>query len=203
MINLNNYKSILCLNGDLPGREFFAGNLPIIAADGAANQLMKIGITPQLVVGDLDSIEPSYIEILNTHLHYDQNLSDFEKALCYLKEQHLLPAVIVGVNGGYLDHVLNNINLFVNTDCVLYAPPMYGFTLHAGEEKIFNLPLNTKMSLMAMPTAQVSTQGLKWNLTDYEMSFPGNNSCFNQTINPDIKVKVNKGTIILLIYETE
>ena len=200
MIDYNNYKSILCLNGDLPTASFFNRGLPVIAADGAANTLMKMGVTPQLVIGDLDSLEPQYASQLNLQLHYDQNLCDFQKALLYLKEKQFLPAIVLGINGGYLDHVLNNINIFLGTDCVLYAPPFCGYILRANEKKSLRLPLNTKISLMGIPSAEISTKGLKWELTDYHMSFPGYNSCFNRTIQDEIHLDVHNGVALVLIY---
>ena len=55
----NKFKSILCLDGELPSAAFFFFfTLPIIAADGAANTLMQMGVLPQIVIGDLDSIAP-------------------------------------------------------------------------------------------------------------------------------------------------
>lgn len=145
-LNLEQYKSILCLNGDLPEVDFFDKNLPIIAADGAANSLINMGIKPSMVIGDLDSITADNQALENTHLHYDQNFCDFEKSLDYLKKNDLLPSIIVGLNGGFIDHILNNINHFVTTNSILYAPPIYGFTMRANEKKSFILPLNTKIS---------------------------------------------------------
>ena len=40
----------------------------------------------------------------------DQNSSDFQKAMKYLESQNLLPTIILGISGGYIDHILNNIN---------------------------------------------------------------------------------------------
>jgi len=200
MLDLKNYKSILCLNGDLPNADFFKTDLPIIAADGAANHLMQLGITPQMVIGDLDSISQDYLKIIPSHYHYDQNLCDFEKSLQYLEENRLLPAMIVGINGGFLDHVLNNINLFLNSKCVLFSPPLYGFALNEKENKSLALPLDTKISLFGIPNAIITTTGLKWNLYNDLLSFPGKNSCFNRTQEAEITLKVHSGALLVLIY---
>jgi thiamine pyrophosphokinase len=201
MLDFTNYKSILCLDGDLPRVSFFNNNLPIIAADGAANQLMALGIKPELVIGDLDSIRPEHLEQLATFYHYDQNLCDFEKSLRYLHQKDLLPTIIVGLNGGFLDHVLNNINHFMDTNNVLYAPPIYGFTLVSHSAKALNLPFNSKISLLGIPSAKISTQGLKWDLNNAHLSFPGHNSCFNRSVTAEIEITVHEGAILMLIYE--
>jgi thiamine pyrophosphokinase len=191
------------LNGFLPNAEFFNVNLPIIAADGAANTLMSMNIKPEIVIGDLDSIEPRYLEQLATHYHYVQNFCDFQKALFYLQEQKLLPTIIVGLNGDCLDHVLNNINIFADADNVLYAPPIIGYMLNKNSNRTFILPIDTKISLFGIPIAKASTQGLKWNLHQQQLKFPGKNSSFNRTILEEIVINVHQGKVLVLIYETK
>lgn len=201
MIDYHHYKSILCLNGDLPEAAFFINiSLPIIAADGAANKLVKIGIKPQMVIGDLDSLHEEHKDKLPLHFHYDQNYCDFEKSLAYLAQQHLLPTIIVGVNGGCLDHVLNNINHFIDTNNLIYAPPVYGLTIKEQTIKTFSLSFNTKLSLFGIPHAKVTTEGLKWNLKKSLLTFPGKNSCFNRSTHEEVTITVHEGSVIVFIY---
>lgn len=203
MLNLKHYRSILCLNGVLPRADFFATDLPIIAADGAANHLMQIGVTPKIVIGDLDSVLPEYLNSIPSYYHYDQNFCDFEKSLQYLEKQQLLPAIIVGVNGGYLDHVLNNVNLFLKTGCVLFAPPIYGFVFDAEQHSSLTCPLNTKISIFGIPSANITTTGLRWNLYHENLQFPGKTSCFNRTQEPEIRIDVHNGAALILVYLKE
>lgn len=202
VINLTGYRSILCLNGDLPGPSFFSTkNVPIIAADGAANHLFDLGVQPQLITGDLDSVHPDLLETY-PFLHVaDQSSSDYQKAMGYLKKNDLLPSIIVGINGGHLDHILNNINIFMETNCLLYAPPIKGFVLN--EQSRINLALlpHTKISLIGIPIATLSSIGLQWELHNAQLSFPGTNSCFNRTLHPEIFLEVHQGSVLVLIYE--
>lgn len=202
VINLKEYRSILCLNGDLPKHDFFIEvNLPVIAADGAANRLFELGIHPQLIIGDLDSINSSILKS-SPFLHLpDQASSDYQKAMQYLSDNHLLPAIVVGVNGGFLDHILNNINIFMTTDCLLYAPPVRGFVLKEKSQHNFLLPVHTKISLIGIPTVILSSQGLQWELHDTHLSFPGKTSCFNRTRLPEISLEAHQGAALVLIYE--
>ena len=202
MIAFDACRSILCLDGDLPGAEFFqATHLPIFAADGAANKLMALNITPQLTIGDLDGLHPALRAELPTLHVPDQNSNDFQKALAYLEKQDLLPALIVGLNGGFLDHILNNMNIFLTTGCMLYAPPIWGFVLREGETKELSLPINTKLSLLGIPKARVDSCGLKWELSDYLMQFPGATSCFNRSQQEVVKLSVTQGNALVLIYD--
>lgn len=202
VINLTGYQSILCLNGILPESSFFVTmNLPVIAADGAANSLLERGIRPQLITGDLDSVQPAILEN-HPFLHSpDQNHSDYQKAMGYLKDNDLLPAVVVGVNGGHLDHILNNINIFMETNCLLYAPPIRGFVLNKQSRINCSMPVQTKISLMGIPEATLSSKGLQWELNNTHLSFPGKTSCFNRTQLPEILLEVHQGSVLVLIYE--
>ncbi|MDR3503442.1 MAG: thiamine diphosphokinase [Legionella sp.] len=203
-LNLTGYRSILCLNGELPTSSFFIEmNLPIIATDGAANSLHALGIHPKLIIGDLDSVHPELLESC-AHLHLpNQNSNDYQKALAYLKEKDLLPAIVVGVNGGYLDHILNNINIFLETNCLLYSPPITGLVLNENSQLNCVLPLQTKISLLGIPQATLSSIGLQWELNATNLSFPGTNSCFNRTQASEIHLEVHQGSVLVLIYEQQ
>lgn len=201
--NLSGYQSILCLNGDLPPAAFFESmNVPVIAADGAANRLLDLGIVPQLITGDLDSVRP---DILEHHPFFhlpDQESTDYQKSMFYLKSHDLVPAIIVGINGGYLDHVLNNMNIFMETNCLLYAPPIKGFVINNPFRRSISLPLQTKISLIGIPEAILSSQGLQWELHSAHLTFPGKTSCFNRTQSPEISLEVHQGAALVLIYES-
>lgn len=202
------YRSILCLNGDLPEVDFFKKDLPIIAADGAANTLIERGITPNYVVGDLDSVRHEHAARVKTVYRPDQNSSDFQKSLEFMQEQNLFPSIITGINGGHIDHILNNIGIFSHDmlnhaeahHSVFYAPPVVGLILSAPDDRTLSLPIHTKLSLMGMPHAIISTHGLKWELDHYHLSFPGQTSCFNRSTEPTISIHTQHGCALLMIY---
>ena len=194
------YRSILCLNGDLPDASFFAAYpLPLIAADGAADALAARGLWPDQIIGDLDSVSEALRTRCPTLALPDQNTSDFQKCLQWLQAEALLPAIIVGIQGGALDHILNNISLFVDTDSLLYAPPLVGFVLSPGKKSL-TLPTDTKLSLLGMPETTLSTRGLKWNLQRDTLCFPGRNSCFNRVAADSIELDIQAGQCLTLIY---
>lgn len=200
--NLKGYRSILCLNGHLPDKIFFDQlTLPIIAADGAANTLVDMALKPEIIIGDLDSVHP-HLKASHPVLHApDQDSNDYQKALIYLKQNNLLPSIVVGINGGHLDHILNNINIFMGTHCLLYSPPIKGFVIEAGCPHRLHLAENTKLSLIGIPQALVSTKGLKWELDHMVLEFPGQTSCFNRSLEPEIEFNIHQGSVLVLIYE--
>lgn len=193
------YKSILCLNGNLPNKDFFTKEIPIIAADGAANKLADIGITPSIVIGDLDSIQNSeQFKVIHTP---NQDESDFQKALKYLEQNQLLPTLILGADGGFIDHILFNIDIIMRNKCIFYSPPIIGYPLESSTE--FSFKLGSKISIFAMPEAKISTTGLKWELNNSILKFPGFNSLSNEVIKENIKIEIQEGAALLLVHVDE
>lgn len=201
LIDYSQYRSVLCLNGSLPEKDFFNIKLPLLAADGAANTLLKMGVKPNLIIGDLDSIDLTLCEDIPKLCENNQNFCDFEKAMAYLAKNNLLPCIILGINGGYLDHILNNINLFLGTNNICYAPPIIAFTMNSKTIKVLDIPVNTKISIIGIPDAEMSSTGLKWELNKYPLSFPGKTSCFNRVEQSPITLVNSKGSALVLIYE--
>lgn len=192
-------KSILCLNSKLPRKSFFRIKKPIIAADGAANLLLKKSIIPDLVIGDLDSVNKKDFD-QSTIIHIaNQNFTDFQKALFYLKQHKLLPTLVCGVAGGALDHIIHNIEIIIKNRCLIYSPPIIGIVLNKGDHS-FKLAANRKVSLFGTK-AQVSSIGLKWELDNYTLDFPKRSSLSNLTIENTLELRVLKGEVLLLVYE--
>jgi thiamine pyrophosphokinase len=161
-----------------------------------------MGIAPSLIIGDLDSTPYRLQQQYPCVQIADQSSSDFQKALIYLREHELLPAIILGVNGGYLDHILCNLAIFAQEgDCLLYdSPHMMGVALDVGEYRYEHWPVNSKFSLIGAPEATVSSQGLKWELRHERLSMWDIRSFFHRTSAEEVVFKVHEGRLVVLLY---
>jgi thiamine pyrophosphokinase len=87
----------------------------IVCADGGANHALKLGVIPNYVIGDLDSITFGTLQKLqkipNCHILYDpdQNKSDLELAIALAESFDPVELIILGAIGDNLDHTLANI----------------------------------------------------------------------------------------------
>ncbi|MEA2014204.1 MAG: thiamine diphosphokinase [Thermodesulfobacteriota bacterium] len=96
-----------------------AGVPVIICADGAAQRLKASDITPDLIVGDMDSIEEDtlrYFEAKGSRIirhPEDKDETDTQIALECAFEMHPQTVRIFGALGGRIDHALANISLLV------------------------------------------------------------------------------------------
>lgn len=83
-----------------------------VAADGGLDLALRLGQTPELVIGDMDSVTDDAIETARgsgssvTVLPRAKDVSDFELALDSAVEHGAGHLVVVGGAGGRLDHVL-------------------------------------------------------------------------------------------------
>ncbi len=89
----------------------------IISSDGGARHLRMLNISPHVMIGDFDSINPDNysffkkkeIKILNFPLK--KNHTDTELCVSYALENKASDITLLGVTGSRLDHTLANIFL--------------------------------------------------------------------------------------------
>ncbi|MDG1436976.1 MAG: thiamine diphosphokinase [Rickettsiaceae bacterium] len=208
-IKFDSFKSILCLNGDIPPKSFFNKhpNLIIIAADGAGASLIKMGIYPKMIIGDFDSfagdLNHPNIEYIK---HADQNSTDYEKSILEMEKRSLFPALVCGGLGKEVDHAINNMRclmkygnkhpmVFYNNRSskkAQYCIPIY-------DQFNFKTKIGDKVSLLPYPEATLSTEGLKWNLDNTHLSMAGKSSARNQASAAEVSIKIHQGQIMLVI----
>jgi thiamine pyrophosphokinase len=86
-----------------------------ICADGGANYAYRLGITPSLVIGDMDSIEPETrsqldangVKVKKYPVHKD--FTDLQLALEAAEEAGADSIVLLGSLGNRLDHTIGNL----------------------------------------------------------------------------------------------
>ncbi len=90
----------------------------IIAVDGGLTAAMQLGITPDIIVGDFDTVEPAVLAVFRRmeHIVWDvhspeKNETDTELAIRRALALGCDHAVILGATGGRLDHMIGNIHL--------------------------------------------------------------------------------------------
>ena len=107
-------KALLICNGEKPGawlKKLAREADFVLAADGGADNALAAHITPDAVIGDLDSASlrarQTFKNIPFIHVKRQDN-TDLEKALDWLTLQQFDECFIVGATGGRLDFTLGN-----------------------------------------------------------------------------------------------
>jgi len=156
-----------------------------VCADGGANSAAVFGATPDIIVGDLDSITRGTtrrfkrVKILRMP---DQNSTDLEKALSYVLGKGYREVVVLGGTGGRLDHLAGNLSAlgkfsrraairFVDDEGVLQA---------VGREFVLEAPRGTTVSLIPLSACTgIKTSGLKWELKNESLELGKRESTSN------------------------
>ena len=107
----------------------------VACCDGAANEYISRGHTPDVIVGDGDSLSTEYHKRFSPIIHQipDQETNDQTKAVRYLQKRGFRRIAIVGATGKREDHTLGNISLLLDymksgmevrtITCLLYTSP--------------------------------------------------------------------------------
>lgn len=206
------FDALLALDGTLPELHFFLENsrLPIIAADGAALSLAKIGVSAQEAIGDFDSLPPENhdnLQLAGTKLIYDagQDDNDFEKLLRHALNNGQHRFLLCGFQGGELEHTLNNWSVLmkfaanpnVNACFCIYDSGRYAIPVNQSLE--VNLQTGEMVSLIPQPSARVTTRGLEWRLDNEELRLGRREGARNRVVSPNVGIELHQGSYLLCL----
>jgi len=121
-------KIILFANGELPGPEGIARRINekdfLIAVDGGLNHLTALGLKPNLIIGDMDSVDGELLEkfrkqdvAIEKHPP-DKDQNDLELAIQAAVNMHPKTIWIVAALGKRIDQTLANIFLLTREDLI-------------------------------------------------------------------------------------
>jgi thiamine pyrophosphokinase len=199
---INRHKSVIFLSGCLPCESVVSKinlNVVKVSADGAG-----IHLHPDYIVGDMDSVSLKCPD--STHIKIsDQSTTDFEKCLSFIENRSLCPTLVLGISGGEIDHVINNIMVLVNYNFPIYFLHQVTIkkTLQIGlvvtNYVDLKLCVNSVVSILPFSTALVSTAGLKWNLNNAALRHDGLRGPRNFSVDPRVQINVHRGRILLVV----
>lgn len=204
---------VIFANGQLPdleaARALLQANDYIVAADGGANHLMEMGILPEIVIGDLDSVdEDTLFELTNAEVKIEQypedkDETDIELALRYAVDLRPSAILIVGALGGRLDQTLTNLSLL--TDPTL---PGIDIRLDDGMEQVFFCRKQADVhgrsgdivSLIPWHATVegVTTEGLQWPLYSETLYPDKSRGVSNVMLTDEASIHIRSGLLLIV-----
>jgi thiamine pyrophosphokinase len=201
-------QNIILANGEFPKHQIPLNLLTnakrIICCDGAIDKLIKIGLKPTTIIGDLDSISTkSKTEYEKSIIHISrQSDSDLDKAIKFCINEKINNVTILGATGLREDHTIRNlfslsqyvdkINMQLLTDTGIFTPinKPTQFESYAGQQvSVFGNNPNTLFS----------TIHLKYNLTNTPCT-----DLYSYALNESLSdtFHINMSGEFLLIFQT-
>ena len=206
---------LIIANGDPPdaatAQRLALQSDAIIAADGAFYKAIRLGLQPDYVTGDLDSISINDVLTAYPELRViptpDQERADLEKAIYVATEMGATSITVIGALGGRMDHTIANLALLssIHTEVPVGLADSYGITRYisavgeGGNERPTALDLSTAIgdtvSLVTMHQNTIVTiTGVKWPLRDYALR-PGTQGVSNVALSDHVLVTVERGAL--------
>lgn len=114
---LSRYSTIIVGNGEAPQGEipllFLQRARTIVCCDGALDKLLHIGVQPDVVIGDCDSLsDEAWAKFKDIIIEDpDEECNDLQKAMKYCIKQKLGPVAVLGASGLRDDHQLANLSI--------------------------------------------------------------------------------------------
>ncbi len=179
----------------------------VIAADNGATSAMDFGYTPDLVVGDLDSLDPATLERLRQanapiDVHpRDKDATDGQLAIELALSRGPSEMYLLGFLGGTrLDQELANVLLLTriplratlldeHNECVLVRPREVEVWRPEHDEVVSLIPLET--------TDGVTTEGLRWPLSGDRLRVGDTRSISNEPVSDRVRVSIKAGVLLL------
>ena len=183
----------------------------LVAVDGGLRHLLFLGLTPHLLIGDLDSVTPHDldsciqwgIEILRFPPEKDE--TDLELAVLDSLQRGFNDIVITCAVGGRLDHTLGNLSLLGLPELKGTHPRIShgATTIYLVNERI-DLPTSKGALISLLPWGEtvqgVTTSGLQYPLKDATL-YPWRTRGLSNVAN-DKQVVVTKKSGQLFLFHT-
>ena len=195
-------RAVIFINGDLSNLSGLklAKNDLLIGVDGGAKRLAK----PDLIIGDLDSLQqvPENIPVIK--YPQDKDFTDTELALKYCQKQKIKAVIIVGFLGRRLDHMMANIMNLVKYDLKI--------TIIEGNQELFLVKDRVQITgkqgdlISLIPLLGdcrgVNTFGLKWRLQGENLKVGESRGVSNVMLGKKAKVSLKQGCLLVVKVKT-
>ncbi len=204
---------IIFANGELPDLNKARLRLHtddyIICADGGTQHALALAVQPDLIIGDMDSLEKEQFQRLQNagvaiELYpRDKNETDLELAIQRAIELNPMQIIIIAALGGRLDQTLANITLL--TDLRLST---FDIRLDDGVEEIFICRDQVQVhgrsgdlvSLIPWQGAvsEVETMNLKWPLHKETLYADKTRGISNEMIDDTASISIGSGLLLIV-----
>lgn len=171
-----------------------------VAADGGADRLLRLGVMPEAVIGDFDSISAAtraMIPLQNQHVVPEQSTTDFDKAL------RLIAAPVVlalGFAGARLDHGLAAMHTLVSYPdqrCILVGPDDLAFAAPARLD--LSLTPGDPLSLFPMAAVTGRSAGLEWPIAGLAFAPAGQIGTSNRVVSQRVVLEFDSPGMLVIL----
>ena len=202
-------EAVILANGEFPKGKLALQILEnknfLICCDGAINNLLKTNIEPNLIIGDLDSINDSlkikFADILIKIA--DQNTNDLTKAINWCIANNITDVTILGATGKREDHTIANISLLAKYIEQLNVKIItdYGIFTPITKKTKFKSEKGQQVSIFSLDCdKEISSENLKYPLQNLKLETWWMGT-LNESTKDNFTIICNKNARVI-VYQT-
>jgi len=214
----NKQKNIIVANGHIGDLEQIRQNISklgfsepdlVISADGGADHTLRLGLTPHLVIGDMDSINlQTKISLQKKGVKFIQQPAHKDYTDTYLAVKEAVRAgagqtIILGATGGRIDHSLANIMLLADPllqeiDIRIITEKQEIFTVFKKATLEGNRGMEISLFSLTPYTVVNHTKGLKYRLKNERLLFSPVRGVSNEFTGPCAQIEIGEGKLLIV-----
>ena len=200
-------RAVIIGSGDIKNYDYIKSKIRdddfIICADGGYNHAVKMGITPNILIGDFDSAKD--FENVSDRIQYPtrKDFTDGELAVNYAAEHGYNDIVLIAMTGDRADHTI--------ADILLLAKCKNGVLIDDNNEIYLlrdSIEINGKtgQTLSIIPingdAEGIATQGLEYPLKDETLYFADTRGISNVMTENKCAISLKKGMALIIKVES-
>ncbi|HSO94825.1 MAG TPA: thiamine diphosphokinase [Acidimicrobiia bacterium] len=184
----------------------------VIAADSGLDHAVALGFAIDLVVGDLDSVDPRLLAsaraagtTVETHPR-EKDETDLELALGAALARGARTVTVVGGAGGRLDHFLANLTVLASPrfrELRLDAWVGFAHVTVVRDDVVVEGRVGALVSLVPLGgrATGIRTEGLRYPLADEDLEAGTTRGVSNELLVPSARVRIRTGTLLVIAPE--
>lgn len=209
MFTNRDIEAVIIANGDYPTAEYalqvVAQSPLVVCCDGGADEFIARGYTPDIIIGDGDSLSAKNRARFADIIRYeaDQQTNDQTKAVKYLLAEGKTRIAIVGATGKRDDHTLGNIALLaeyrkMGADVRSYTD--YGVFIPCSGEATFHCKKGAQVSIFNIDAKGLAAENLAYPIYDFTALWQGT---LNEALGEQFSITAAGRYIVYITYESK
>lgn len=203
-------RCIILGNGRSPSKSVVSyliksGYETLICADGGANSAKALSLTPDYIIGDLDSVFTETLEYFSSTTQIKsikrQNDTDIEKCIKTAVTKKYDDIILTGVTGNRLDHTFCNLGIIIKFFSVASLKIIAEKSLlvpYTGKVKIKTTPGETISLYGFNEKTKITSEGLYYPLKNISLPFGKKESTSNVALSDSVKLHIRGGLIFVI-----
>lgn len=176
----------------------------IVCCDGAVNNLLSVGLEPDYIIGDMDSLSDKLAERYRDRIYHDpdQETNDLTKSIAFCSNNNFDDVCILGATGLREDHTLGNISLLADYKKSIENIRMftdYGRFEVVDRTTVFNSLPGQQISIFSLNQNEpLTTEGLLYPIKNRALTSWWQGT-LNEATGSSFTIKIKKGPVIIYL----